>query len=520
MDNDDLWEAFGDDDESSECEKEPYISEGVSFLIQQFIKHNPQIRVSQRYVLTTSLDWKTGLNERGIQTNEDKQFYDAVVLEEEDSAVDLIRLVIPGGHLLMVSRVFSDYKEHGLHENVWSSPIPVAKCGDFQLWAAQRVACPINSMACPWKADPAHPQQNSARAIDHELALLQKATITRSACELQHSTASLSPHGIEKAVDSLQKNGYCIIRSILDTEACCRWGKAVLTDFKTAAESLLKRDKIDLYHPQDSEQDPQTYRELSMREDLRIDIRDGPCMREERAREHHECERSPRNKEKLHGSAIISDLGQTSHKSCLRFHPSVIEIVQRTMNPTDDKLYKGNFGRFNFDGGGPDGSPQNLRIGPMGGIISLPGSADQAIHADTPHLFETIDCLPAHYINAFCLGKDALCATDEFGFSTGATRVGGTSFVHASHKLSFTSNLGDNWTAATEPGVLQNLVRPSLELGDLVLFDCRILHFGLANTTKSVERPLLYTNMTQAWFHDPKNWDDKKDVFDRNAWKA
>jgi ectoine hydroxylase-related dioxygenase (phytanoyl-CoA dioxygenase family) len=88
--------------------------------------------------------------------------------------------------------------------------------------------------------------------------------------------------------------------------------------------------------------------------------------------------------------------------------------------------------------------------------------------------------------------------------STGATAVGGTAFVPCITQLSFTASLKENWSVATEQRVLQNLVRPSLEIGDLLLFDCRILHFGLANSSKEVERPLLYTNMTHAWFHDPK----------------
>jgi hypothetical protein len=128
-------------------------------------------------------------------------------------------------------------------------------------------------------------------------------------------------------------------------------------------------------------------------------------------------------------------------------------------------------------GTGPDGSFQPLRIGPMGGILSLPGAADQAIHADTPHLFEHIDCLPAHYINAFCLGREVTMSRD------GSTELGGTAFVHGSHRLSYTAAVGD----LSAHLVLDQLVRPSLNLGDVVLFDCRVLHFGLANTSPTLD---------------------------------
>ncbi len=55
--------------------------------------------------------------------------------------------------------------------------------------------------------------------------------------------------------------------------------------------------------------------------------------------------------------------------------------------------------------------------------------------------------------------------------------------------------------------------------GDVVLFDCRVLHFGLANLAKGTTRggsggsgwptwrPTLYSNVTQRWFEDKKNWE-------------
>ncbi len=186
------------------------------------------------------------------------------------------------------------------------------------------------------------------------------------------------------------------------------------------------------------------------------------------------------------------------------------------MNPRNEDLYKGNVARYNFNGSGPDGSPQPLRIGPMGGIVSLPGSADQALHADTPHLFEHVDCLPAHYINAFCLGIEKVeMEVDRDGCATGSTPVGGTAFIHNSHQLSFTATT--ELSLVENEQMLQHLVRPSLQLGDVVLFDCRILHFGLANNSQDIERPLLYTNMTHAWFLDPKNWNDQQSIFNLDA---
>jgi hypothetical protein len=99
-----------------------------------------------------------------------------------------------------------------------------------------------------------------------------------------------------------------------------------------------------------------------------------------------------------------------------------------------------------------------------------------------------------------------------------------------------------------------NLLRPHLYCGDALIFDCRILHFGLSNNAgrivdvagnvKSMSnpellnsqgpdppiyvidasnisheewRPMLYINHHQYWFHDPKNWNDAEKLFPENT---
>jgi hypothetical protein len=81
-----------------------------------------------------------------------------------------------------------------------------------------------------------------------------------------------------------------------------------------------------------------------------------------------------------------------------------------------------------------------------------------------------------------------------------------------------------NHGAEGENEIMRRLVRPHLHTGDALLFDCRTLHFGLANESSSssasgdgdgmVKRPIVYVNYHHKWFNDPKNWNDKEKLFD------
>jgi hypothetical protein len=498
MSHDDPWDAFPND----ENDENALITAGINHFVQHSCRHNPQI--SSRWVACTDCEWTTALKRRHQQegllvlVSDNKSPCDAcIIVQQEDYKFS--SQVVPGGLLLVVVTLESNQKSAAsvlktLHPAVWCPAVLIHEEPNTTLWAMQRVSCPINSRACPWA---------SLTDMQHERALLQQATVTRSASELIQPDSVLTSHSVHHAVQALRDYGYCIVRSLFRPNHCRAGGQAALQDFQAAANILQQRLGIDLYHPHDNPQhEPQSYRELSMREDLRMDLRDGPSMRQFRTRQE--------KTQDSHAPTVLHN-GHPGH-SCLRFHPTVLQIVRQALNPVDTNLYRGNVGRYNFDGTGPDGSPQNLRIGPLGAILSLPGAADQALHADTPHLFESIDTLPPHYINAFSLGMDIPYEMDETGLSTGNTTVGGTCFIHASHKLSFTAQLKD-LSIVQEPLLRQNVVRPSLEVGDLLLFDCRILHFGLANTSLDTIRPVLYTNMTHDWFQDPKNWNDRDSIF-------
>jgi hypothetical protein len=427
------------------------------------------------------------------------------------------RLLVAGGVIAVVCHALDTTVESQLassfDDDVWeraqhsvgsTSPDMAASCGaEWTVHSLTMRLGRIQHETCPWLSRTRH-------QLEEERQRVRSATIPISAHEAQ--SQSLSEASIARGVDALQSFGYCIVPRMVSPGVCCSLGKLLLEDLHDAARILRRDHGVDLYNPggSSSTNDPApreagVYRELSLREDCRMDLRNGPRLDRARSQPEHTYCPSLDSPSCVDGNNAWVIRAETplrpSHGAAsapfFRGHPDLMEIVRRCMNPAPPASLdvSGNWGRFNFNSSDP-GTYQDVRVGRMGAIVSLPGAADQALHADTPHLFEIVPHLPPHYVNAFCPGAPS------------AHGVGQTALVHASHKLDAASRLlaGDAWHGA--------VVRPRLEPGDVLLFDCRILHFGLANAPgSSVERPILYTNITMAWFHDPKNWDDQQRIF-------
>lgn len=130
-----------------------------------------------------------------------------------------------------------------------------------------------------------------------------------------------------------------------------------------------------------------------------------------------------------------------------------------------------------------------------GSVISCPGSADQAMHADTPHLFDHAGCLPCHYANVITPGydrqenrqhptngadtdndDDELDADENW---TDDSSMGGTAFVEGSQGLSVSAmltskddedggnnNADDELPLARRDMLRLRTVRPALEAGE------------------------------------------------------
>jgi hypothetical protein len=479
----DCWDVFGSDEEPDEDDSPSASSIDLliaAHLAQAFLKADSLIRLSERVVGLEVGSESNGLiaalEQRGMTVVCDLlpgtlPMDAVVVLKPIDKAPSFHSMLLPRG-ILITNQINLGDDQHFFKSS------PLQSSAESFLVEFVRRPIHVHTSKCTW-LPPSHSEHK-------ELELLLSATISLSSHE--RKTGRLTENSIENAVACLKESGYCIILGLLDPIKCSEWGRTVLETVHAAAKVLLERDQVDIYNPLNSKAEPQAYKELSMREDLRLDIRHGPELTKLRSRE-----------DKGNESIVVS--AETKHfNGFLRGDLNLLEIIRRTMNPKEEALFRGNLGRFNFGGNGPNGSFQDLRLSPVGGIVTFSGCGDQAIHADTPHLFEHIPDLPAHYINVFAPG------------TRWSDKVGATAFFHGSHNLEFTAKYCGS--AEGYHKIYPHLVRPTLDLGDVVLFDCRILHFGMSNSADSAtERVLLYTNTTQAWFQDPKNWDDRRPIF-------
>lgn len=354
---------------------------------------------------------------------------------------------------------------------------------------------------------------NPCDVLHREYSNLDGVVVDLSLVERKLGVFSDTSHA--KAVTALQNFGICIIPQLFSAEVIMEWGAAAVSDMNSALKTLRTRG-IDLLKPGEGGPKIENFHELSMREALRCDLRNG----------HNIKALSARSESCMKEACAASDENSVKSNSfdvapCdIRHHPALLKIIRETLNPSpsDPRDQLGNWGLWNFEGKGPEAGPPDCTVGQVGVVMSLPGCADQTIHADTAHLYVHTQ-LPPHYVNLF---MPAVAA----GSPSAEVEVGQTAFVLGSHQLRVSAHIMNEEGGQIE--LEKRLVRPHLHAGDCLLFDCRILHFGLANQhgarkdkEKQFEddqvegwRPLLYVNYHQNFFHDPKNWNDKEKLFD------
>ncbi|KAF0688330.1 Aste57867_20042 [Aphanomyces stellatus] len=368
--------------------------------------------------------------------------------------------------------------------------LPAAVSVDWasDLWSTSRALSFLDEISSPLVAlkrrsgvaNPLHYRldQPTALALDVERQWIDTVTIASSASERAHGALSLESH--QRAVDILRSCGVVIVRGLYDPDTVRQWGAAALSDFAQIAHALRETHDMDVFNP--GEKPPRrNFVEFATREAFRCDIRHTPALTALRAT--HPADESTRT-----GAAINPR------------HPVIHAILQDVMQPDGGPLNPGNYGLWNFSFGGP-GSRERLVSGPVGSIVTTPGCYDQKIHADIPHLFNTMD-LPPHLLHVFLPACDA-----------GGMDAGQTAFVVESHRLATCARMMANDGSGVQETIAKT-IRPHVTPGDVIVFDCRVLHLGLANTTAAmgatddgVRRPILYVNWHAPWFEDKKNWE-------------
>jgi hypothetical protein len=271
---------------------------------------------------------------------------------------------------------------------------------------------------------------------------------------------------VDRAARVLRKEGVVILPGLLDAADADALCQDALDDFERCRQELVKKGKGDLA----AAQQQHNYRELAMREDLRCDLRGTP--------------------------SLTSDEG-AARRNRLRQNEAIREICRRAATAPASSNREGNYGLWNFDLGGPGAPKKALDAGQLGAVVALPGCAEQALHADAPHIYDGVH-LPGHYYNCFLYGGEA----------SNEPAAGQTGFVPGSHFCEACAALVKD----APRNVAAGIVRPRLASGDALIFDARILHFGLPNRS-SKRRAIVYCNHTEYWFRDPKNWDDRVSVF-------
>ena len=127
-------------------------------------------------------------------------------------------------------------------------------------------------------------------------------------------------------------------------------------------------------------------------------------------------------------------------------------------------------------------------------IVATSHAAEQTWHADGEHL-DMQQHQRVHCLNVFVPLIDV---TD---------RRGPTELYPGSHYMTRQES-----PMKIDTNALRAPFAPSLQLGDILVFDYRLLHRGKPNLSR-IHRPMLVFAFSHPWFQDVKNW-PKRSIYD------
>ena len=133
----------------------------------------------------------------------------------------------------------------------------------------------------------------------------------------------------------------------------------------------------------------------------------------------------------------------------------------------------------------------NMIVGSFGSVTSLPGAREQHIHRDLPHIFDQPDVYPG--------GEKVLPYLPPYAITV-ITPLVPVNELNGTTRMWLGSHL-----VTMEKTMDQPISDPIAEAGDVILFDYRLLHTGLANKSNEV-RPILYSVYSRPWFRDYINY--------------
>jgi len=132
-------------------------------------------------------------------------------------------------------------------------------------------------------------------------------------------------------------------------------------------------------------------------------------------------------------------------------------------------------------------------------VIAEPGAGEQAWHVDGGHV-DLEKHLPCHCVNVFI---PLVNYNSELN--------GPTEIRPGSQKL--TRNLAKQILAAKAKKTLRPPTSPLLTMGDVLIFDYRVLHRGKANNSMN-SRPVLVLTYAREWFKDKLNF-PKRSIYSK-----